>query len=259
MVRVVPRAAVCTSRSQVSFSPITLHTLVKYKPMNVPQPPQSEIDELAHRVLCIIELCKDTIFRARRTLAERAGRDPNKEITSANAMLSVLPTLRQALPATAASKRGVSVCGDRPNPLKRDHDSMVSGTAVSLVLRIPRYIVSPARLDPFFILSLPHLLAFRIFCDLTCPLTPTRHVLRPCLRRVLLSRANKRLKWSSSGTRGWPPNLASRVNTLSATYVLISRSSCFSWSHSPCVLLWRPSETRSPTPEMHFLWYQRNP
>ena len=141
-VRVVPRTALlCTRHSQVPFSPIAcMHILVKYKPMNVPQPPQSEVDELAHRVLCIIELCKDIIFRARRSLAERAGRDPDKEIASANAMLSVVPTLRQAFPATAtsgASNRGVNgMSGEPPNPLKRDHDSMVSGTAVSLVLQI---------------------------------------------------------------------------------------------------------------------------
>jgi hypothetical protein len=125
------------------FSPTTLHVLVKYKPFNVPQPPQSEVDELGHRVLCIIELCKDIIFRARRKLAEQAGRDPDKEIASANAMLSMVPTLRQALPATAsagASNRGVNLkgtSGDPSNPLKRDHDSMVSGTVVSLVPRIP--------------------------------------------------------------------------------------------------------------------------
>lgn len=102
--------------------------------MNVPQPPQSEVDELAHRVLCIIELCKDIIFKARRSLAERAGRDPDKEVASANAMLSVVPSLRQAFPATATSARGTS--GVPLNPLKRDHDSMVNGTAVSLVLQI---------------------------------------------------------------------------------------------------------------------------
>lgn len=201
IVRVRPRAVPpYTSRSQVSFSPTTLHALVKYKPMNVPHPPQSEIDELAHRVVCIIELCKDTIFKARRTLAERAGGDPDKEIASANAMLSAWPTLRQAFPATAASNRAVSVrgtSGDLPNPLKRDHDSMVSGTAVSLVLQIPRYIVPPARLGSFFVLSLPHLLAFFTFRALTCLLTPTRRVLRTCLHRLLLSRASKILKWSS--------------------------------------------------------------
>jgi len=144
MVRVVPRALlVCTSRSQVSFSPITLHVLAKYKAMNVPQPSQSEIAELAHRLLCIVELCKDSMFRAKRAHAVRAGRDPDKEIASANARLSVLPTLRQALPATAASNREVNVRGtggDPPNPLKRGHDSMVSGTAVSLVLLTLRYI-----------------------------------------------------------------------------------------------------------------------
>ncbi len=127
--RVVPQTVLLrTGHSQVPFSPITLHISVKYKPMNVPQPPQSEVDELAHRVLCIIELCKDIIVKARRSLAEQAGRDPDKEIASANAMLSVVPTLRQAFPATATS--GAS------NPLKRDHESMVSGTAVSLVLQI---------------------------------------------------------------------------------------------------------------------------
>lgn len=107
--------------------------------MNVPQPPQSEVDELAHRVLCIIELCKDIIFRARRSLAERAGRDPDKEIASANAMLSAVPMLRQAFPATTssgASNRGVNARGDPSNPLKRDYDLMVSGLAVSLVLQI---------------------------------------------------------------------------------------------------------------------------
>lgn len=110
--------------------------------MNVPQPPQCEVDELAHRVLCIIDLCKDIIFKARRSLAERAGRDPDKEIASANAMLSAVPTLRQAFPATTtsgtsnrgANARGTS--GDPSNPLKRDHDSMVNNTAVSLVLQI---------------------------------------------------------------------------------------------------------------------------
>jgi hypothetical protein len=56
-------------------------------------------------------------------------------------MLTAVPTLRQAFPATAtpgASDRGVNargMSGDPPNPLKRDHDSMVSGTAVSLVLQ----------------------------------------------------------------------------------------------------------------------------
>jgi len=127
--------------------------------MNVPQPPQSEVDELAHRVVCIIELCKNIIVRARRSLAERAGRDPDKEIASANAMLSVVPTLCQAFPATAtsgASNRGVNVRGtssDSPNPLKRDHNSMVGGTAVSLVLDI----YSPPSLvhGTFFVLSLP--------------------------------------------------------------------------------------------------------
>lgn len=110
--------------------------------MNVPQPPQCELDELAHRVLCIVELCKDIIFKAKRSLAEQAGLDPDKEIASANAMLSVVPTLQQAFPATAtygASNRGVNARGTSgvpPNPLKRDHDSMVSGTAVSLVLQI---------------------------------------------------------------------------------------------------------------------------
>ena len=149
-----------TPHSPVPFSPITLHILVKYKPMNVPQPPRSEVDELAHRVICIIDLCKDLIIRASRTLAERAGRDPDKEIASANAMLSMVPTLRQAFPAT----RGTS--GNPSNPLKRDHDSMVSGTAVSLVLQILFYIYiahHPSRLGTFFVLSLPHRLTFLTF------------------------------------------------------------------------------------------------
>jgi hypothetical protein len=146
-VRVVLRTALlCTRHSQVPFSPIAWHMLVKYKSMNIPQPPQSEVDELAHRVLCIIELCKDIIFRAKRSLAERAGLDPDKEIASANAMLSSVPTLRLAFTATAtsgASSRGVNArgtSGDPLNPLKRDYDLMVSGTAVSLVLQILRYI-----------------------------------------------------------------------------------------------------------------------
>jgi hypothetical protein len=226
----------CTGSSPVTF--FFLHILVKYKPMNVPQPPQSEVEELAHRVLCIIELCKDIIVRARRTLAERAGRDPDKEIASANAMLSIAPTLRQALPATTgsgASNRGVHVrgtSGDLLNPLKRDHDSMVSGMAVSLVLRpsglVSRYIALPPSLAPWhFVLSLPHRSAILPFRAPPWHLTPTHHGLHTHPRRVLLSRVSKRLKWSSSGTRGWPPNLASRVNIPNAMSVLFSRPNRF--------------------------------
>lgn len=135
--RVVPRAAP-ESLTGLFFFLIQFHVLVDNKPFNVPQPPQSEVDELAHRVLCIIDLCKDGIFIARRNLAEQAGRDPDKEkeIASANTMLSLVPMLRQGFPATASSNRGAT-SGDSPNPLKRDHDSMVNGTAVSLVPRIP--------------------------------------------------------------------------------------------------------------------------
>jgi len=178
---------VSSSRSRVSFSPNTSHILVKYKPMNVPQPPQSEIDELAHRVLCIIELCKDVISKAKRSLAERAGRDPDKEIASANTMLSVVPTLRRAFPATTRSgalNRGVNAGGTSGhllNLLKRDHDSMVSGTAVSWSSRSLLLYSPPSGLGPFFVLSFPHRLTVLTFRPLTCHLKPTPLVLRMCL------------------------------------------------------------------------------
>ena len=104
--------------------------------MNVPQPPQCEINELTFRVLCIIDLCKDIIFKAKLSLneqAEREGQDVSEEeVALANVLLKAVPMLRLAFSTTATS--GAS--GDPSNPLKRNHDSMVNNTAVSLVLQI---------------------------------------------------------------------------------------------------------------------------
>jgi hypothetical protein len=169
-VRIVPQTDAfvhrVADRYHFSFILIMSHVLVKYKPLNVPRPLQSEVDELAYRVLCIIELCKDILLKAKRMEAEQAGRDPNKEIVSANAMLSMLPMLRQAFPATASaglSNRGADVqstSGDPLNPLKRDHDSMINGTAVSLVPPGSLIALLPSRFDSFFVLSLPLRLTF---------------------------------------------------------------------------------------------------